>query len=217
MEENRTMEQTTPAYPDGALEHLRAADPVLARLIDEYGLVVRERDRPPFYALMSAIVGQQISVKAAAAIMARLLALFPAGRQVGPAELAEVSIEQLRAVGLSAAKAAYMHDLASKVAGGQVNLEQLPGLDDEAAIGVLTSVKGIGRWTAEMFLIFSLGRLDVLAVDDLGLRAGIRLAYGMDELPKAAAIRALAEPWRPYRTIATFYFWHHLHNMPLSY
>ena len=92
-----------------------------------------------------------------------------------------------------------------------------PGLDDEAAIGVLTSVKGIGRWTAEMFLIFSLGRLDVLAVDDLGLRAGIRLAYGMDELPKAAAIRALAEPWRPYRTIATFYFWHHLHNMPLSY
>lgn len=211
------MEQTTPAYPDGALEHLRAADPVLARLIDEYGLVVRERDRPPFYALMSAIVGQQISVKAAAAIMARLLALFPAGRQVGPAELAEVSIEQLRAVGLSAAKAAYMHDLASKVAGGQVNLEQLPGLDDEAAIGVLTSVKGIGRWTAEMFLIFSLGRLDVLAVDDLGLRAGIRLAYGMDELPKAAAIRALAEPWRPYRTIATFYFWHHLHNMPLSY
>lgn len=209
--------ETAPGYPIGALDHLRGADPVLERLIAEYGLVTRERDRPPFYALMSAIVGQQISVKAAAAIMARLLALFPAGRQVDAAALADVPIEQLRAVGLSAAKAGYMHDLAAKVAGGVVDLARLPALPDEQVVEQLIAIKGIGRWTAEMFLIFSLGRLDVLAVDDLGLRAGIRLAYGLADLPKAAAIRAMAEPWRPYRTIATFYFWHHLHNTPLSY
>jgi len=203
-------------YPSGALEHLAQADPVLAELIERYGLVARERNRPPLYALMGAIVGQQISVKAAAAIMGRLLALLPAGQQVSAEALAEVPFEQLRAVGLSTAKAKYMHDLASRIASGALDLEQLPTLDDEDVIAQLRQVKGIGRWTAEMFLIFSLGRLDVLAVDDLGLRAGIQRAYGLAELPKSAAIRAMAEPWRPYRTIATFYFWQHLHATPLQ-
>lgn len=203
-------------YPSGALEHLAQADPVLAELIERYGLVARERNRPPLYALMGAIVGQQISVKAAAAIMGRLLALLPAGQQVSAEALAEVPFEQLRAVGLSTAKAKYMHDLASRIASGALDLEQLPTLDDEDVIAQLCQVKGIGRWTAEMFLIFSLGRLDVLAVDDLGLRAGIQRAYGLAELPKSAAIRAMAEPWRPYRTIATFYFWQHLHATPLQ-
>jgi DNA-3-methyladenine glycosylase II len=203
-------------YPSGALEHLRAADPVLGDLITRYGIVTRDRDRPAFYALMAAIVGQQISVKAAAAIMGRLLGLFPEGPAVQPAALANVSFEQLRAVGLSTAKAIYMHDLAAKVADGTVNLAALPQLPDEAVITILCQVKGIGRWTAEMFLIFSLGRLDVLAVDDLGLRTGIQRAYGLDQLPRAAEIRALAVPWQPYRTIATLYFWKHLHNAPLS-
>lgn len=203
-------------YPSGALEHLAQADPVLAELIERYGLVARERNRPPLYALMGAIVGQQISVKAAAAIMGRLLALLPAGQQVSAEALAEVPFEQLRAVGLSTAKAKYMHDLASRIASGALDLEQLPTLDDEDVIAQLCQVKGIGRWTAEMFLIFSLGRLDVLAVDDLGLRAGIQRAYGLAELPKSAAIRAMAESWRPYRTIATFYFWQHLHATPLQ-
>jgi DNA-3-methyladenine glycosylase II len=203
-------------YPSGAIEHLRAADPVLADLITRYGIVTRERDRPPFYALMAAIVGQQISVKAAAAIMGRLLGLFAEGQAVQAAALAQVSLEQLRAVGLSTAKARYMHDLAEKVANGTVDLAALPHLPDEEVIATLCQIKGIGRWTAEMFLIFSLGRLDVLAVDDLGLRAGIQRAYGLDHLPRAAEIRALAEPWRPYCTIATLYFWHHLHNSPLS-
>lgn len=203
-------------YPSGALEHLAQADPVLAELIERYGLVARERNRPPLYALMGAIVGQQISVKAAAAIMGRLLALLPAGQQVSAEALAEVPFEQLRAVGLSTAKAKYMHDLASRIASGALDLEQLPTLDDEDVIAQLCQVKGIGRWTAEMFLIFSLGRLDVLAVDDLGLRAGIQRAYGLAELPKSAAIRTMAEPWRPYRTIATFYFWQHLHATPLQ-
>lgn len=201
-------------YPGAALEHLRRADPVLDRLISRYGVVVRDRSRPAFYALMAAIVGQQISVKAAAAIMGRLLALFEAGVAVGAAELAEVPHEQLRGVGLSAAKARYMHDLAQKVADGVVDLGVLPELPDEEVIRILCQVKGIGRWTAEMFLIFSLGRLDVLAVDDLGLRAGIQRAYVLDHLPDAAEIRTLAEPWRPYRTVATFYFWEHLHSTP---
>jgi DNA-3-methyladenine glycosylase II len=148
--------------------------------------------------------------------MGRLLGLFDDGQAVQAAALADVPFEQLRAVGLSAAKARYMHDLAEKVADGTVDLAALPHLSDEEVIATLCQVKGIGRWTAEMFLIFSLGRLDVLAVDDLGLRAGIQRAYGLDQLPRAAEIRALAEPWQPYRTIATLYFWHHLHNGPLS-
>ena len=143
-------------YPPGAIEHLRAADPVLDDLISRYGIVTRNRSRPAFYALMAAIVGQQISVKAAAAIMSRLLGLFSEGQEVQAATLAEVSFEQLRAVGLSAAKARYLHDLAEKVADGTVDLAALPQLPDEEVITTLCQIKGIGRWTAEMFLIFRL-------------------------------------------------------------
>jgi len=207
--------QVDNGYPPGAIAHLRSADTVLAGLIDRFGVVTRDRSRPPFYALMAAIVGQQISVKAAAAIMERLIGLLPEGRAAGAAALAAVPIEQLRAVGLSAAKARYLHDLAEKVVGGVVNLDLLPNLADEEVIATLCQVKGIGRWTSEMFLIFSLGRLDVLAVDDLGLRAGVQRAYGLDHLPKAAELRSIAEPWRPYRTIATIYLWEHLHNTPI--
>ena len=203
-------------YPAGALEHLAGADPVIGGLIERYGVVVRDRGRPPFYALVAAIVGQQTSVKAAAAILGRLGDLLPDRRSFGAEALAAIPLEQLRAAGLSAAKASYMHDLAAKVAGGQVDLARLPRLSDEEVIAALVQVKGIGRWTAEMFLIFSLGRLDVLAVDDLGLRAGVQRAYGLSQLPKAAELRAIAEPWRPYRTIATIYIWEHLHNTPLA-
>lgn len=214
------MTETTPqssadadgAYPPGALEHLQRADSVIGGLIERFGMVTRERNRPPFYALMTAIVSQQISVKAAAAIMARLLALFPAGRDADPAALAEMPIEQLRAAGLSAAKARYMHDLAEKIHSRAVDLDRLAELPDEAVIDTLCQVKGIGRWTAEVFLIFSLGRLDVLAADDLGLRASVRHNYQLDHLPGATELRALAEPWRPYRTIATIYLWESLHN-----
>jgi DNA-3-methyladenine glycosylase II len=202
-------------YPTEALDHLCKADPVLDDLITRYGSVTRDRDRPMFYGLMAAIVGQQISVKAAAAIMGRLLALFPAGTNVDAGALAEIPFEELRAVGLSNAKARYMHDLAEKVSTGVIDLDLLRELPDEAVIERLILVNGIGRWTAEMFLIFSLGRLDVLATGDLGLRTGIQRAYQLEQLPKPAEIHTLAEPWRPYRTIATLYFWHHLQNMPL--
>ena len=201
-------------YAPGVLEHLRRADPVLDRLIATFGVVTRERDRPPFYALLRAIISQQISVRAAAAIMARLLALFPAGQAPDPAVLLAIPDEQLRAAGLSAAKVRSVRDLAAKVQSGVVDLDRLPLMSDEEVISVLCQIRGIGRWTAEMVLIFSLGRLDVLPVDDRGLRTSIQRNYGFAQLPNAATIRALAEPWRPYRTVATIYLWESLHNTP---
>jgi DNA-3-methyladenine glycosylase II len=140
-------------YPAGALSHLRRADPVLDHLIVNFGLVTRELNRPPFYSLLAAIVGQQISVKAAAAIMGRLIELFPEGRPVGPVAIAAVPFETLRAIGLSNAKARYVHDLAEEVSAGVVDLALLPRLADEEVIASLVQIKGIGRWTAEMFLI----------------------------------------------------------------
>ena len=197
-------------YPAGALEHLAGADPVIGGLIERYGVVVRDRGRPPFYALVAAIVGQQISVKAAAAILGRLGDLLPDRRSFGAEALAAIPLEQLRAAGLSAAKASYMHDLAAKVAGGQVDLARLPRLSDEEVIAALVQVKGIGRWTAEMFLIFSLGRLDVLPVDDLGLRKAVMGLYGLSHMPKRPDLEDLAGPWQPYRTVATLYLWRSL-------
>ena len=132
---------TADGYPSGAIEHLRAGDPVLGDLITRYGIVTRDRGRPPFYALVAAIVGQQISVKAAAAIMGRLLGLFAEGQAVQAAALADVSFEQLRAVGLSAAKARYLHDLAEKVADRTVDLATLAQLSDEEVVAILCQVK----------------------------------------------------------------------------
>lgn len=178
-------------------------------------LVARHRPpaitpQPPFPALVDAIVSQQISGKAAASILARLAELVP----IRPAALASADLRRLRRAGLSRAKASYVRELARFAEAG--GLRGLGRLSDAAVIERLVQVKGVGVWTAEMFLIFSLGRLDVLAVDDLGLRAGIQRAYGLAQLPRPAEVRALAEPWRPYRTIATLYLWEHLHNTPLS-
>ena len=205
------------AYPSGAIEHLRAADPVLGSLITRYGIVTRDRGRPAFYALMAAIVGQQISVKAAAAIMGRLLGLFPEGLAVQAAALADVSVEQLRAVGLSVAKAGYLHDLAAKVADGTVDLAALPQLPDEEVITTLCQVKGIGRWTAEMFLIFHLMRPNVLPLDDLGLLKGISLSYFSGEPVSRSEARELGEGWAPFRSVATWYLWRSLDPLPVDY
>jgi DNA-3-methyladenine glycosylase II len=198
-----------------ALAHLSAADPQLARLIAGFGIVTRERSRPRFYGLVRAIVGQQISVKAASAIDTRLCALFPDG-QVEPALLLGLPDEALRGVGLSFAKLRYLRALATHVVSGALDLDSLDTLEDEQVIERLTRVSGIGRWTAEMFLIFSLDRDDVLSTGDLGVRQGIQRLYSLELEPGPAACRAIAEPWRPYRTVATFYLWHSLYNeLPL--
>src|SRR5579883_3102968 len=183
-----------------AVAHLRAADPRMAALIEEVGpcQLVPRPDR--FGTLVQSIVCQQISSKAAASIGARLRAL--AGDPPTPEGILALSEEELRGVGLSRTKAVYVRNLAEAVAAGSAPLEEFDEWEDEAIIESLTAIKGIGVWTAEMFLIFALNRPDVLPVGDLGVRAAIRDRHGLADLPKPHECRTLAEPWRPYRTIA---------------
>jgi DNA-3-methyladenine glycosylase II len=147
-----------------------------------------------------------ISTKAAASIFARLEALV-GRKKFTPAAVLALDETALRGVGLSGAKARSLHDLAGRVVSKTLPLTRFPQLGDDEVIEHLVAVRGIGRWTAEMFLIFSLGRLDVWAVDDLGLRAGVRELYGLEELPTRAVMRERAEPWRPYRSVASWYLW----------
>ncbi|MGH2481108.1 MAG: DNA-3-methyladenine glycosylase family protein, partial [Ktedonobacteraceae bacterium] len=159
-----------------------------------------------FEALVDAIISQQISVKAADAIVARVRATTPDGL-ITPESLLLLDHDALRAAGLSTPKARYVRDLTEKITSGQLDLAQLEHLTDEEVIEKLVAVKGIGRWTAEMILIFSLSRPDVLPVDDLGFVEGVRSAYSLEERPKPKEMRERGEQWRPYRTFATWYMW----------
>ncbi len=163
---------------EAARAHLKKTDSALGAAIERVGPCTLEPDPNIYEALVDAIISQQISVKAADAIMARLRAALPDGI-VSPQALLSLDHEALRAVGLSAAKARYVRDLTERVASGALQLERFDELDDEAVIEQLVAVKGIGRWTAEMILIFSLGRPDVLPVDDLGFAEGVRQLYGL--------------------------------------
>jgi DNA-3-methyladenine glycosylase II len=189
-----------------ARRHLARRDPILKKLIASVGPCAIKQNPDGFAALARSIIAQQISTKAAASIHSRLLETLGGAGLVPTAILAH-SDESLRAAGLSASKVRSLRDLAEKVHSGMVPLDRLPDMDDEAVIDALLPVRGIGRWTAQMYLIFSLGRPDVLPVDDLGLRAGVQDLYEMEELPDRKALTALGEPWRPYRSIATWYFW----------
>ena len=159
-----------------------------------------------FEALIDAIISQQISVKAADAIVGRVRAALPGG-QITPEMMLPLDVEALRRFGLSTPKATYVRNLLEHISTGQLDLERLPELDDEAVISQLVAVKGIGRWTAEMILIFSLCRPDVLPVDDLGFLEGGREAYGFPERPAKKEMVQRSEIWRPYRTFATWYMW----------
>lgn len=197
------------AWPEtvtAAIAYLSSTDPVMAATIERVGPCTLIPNPNLFETLVDAIVSQQISVKAADAIMARLRAATPGGL-LTPAALLKLEHDEMRAVGLSTPKARYMRDLTERVVSGQLNLESLSTLEDEAVIEELIKVKGIGRWTAEMMLIFSLGRPDVLPVDDLGFVEGVRSAYGLESRPKPAEMRTRGEQWRPYRTFATWYMW----------
>ncbi len=205
---------------EGADAHLRRADPVLARLIDDFGgplpLERDARGRPDdlYGALVRSIAGQQLSVKAAAAIWRKLLDRFD-GRTPTPAEILADDPEALRAAaGFSRAKVAYLRSLAEHVESGELRLEALDALPDEDVIAALTAVKGIGEWTAHMFLMFTLHRPDVLPVGDLGVRNAVRREYGLGALPSPADLTAIAEPWRPHRTRACLYLWRSLDNEP---
>ena len=192
---------------------------MLAGVIDACGQLRPAREGRPerddhYGALVRSIAGQQLSVLAARAIYGRLTDRF-GGRPPTPQEILADDPEQLRAAaGFSRAKVSYLRSLAEHVLAGELELERLDDLSDDEVIAELTAVKGLGVWTAHMFLMFHLERPDVLAVGDLGIRRAIERAYGFDALPDAAAMEALAEPWRPYRTLACRYLWRSLQNEP---
>jgi DNA-3-methyladenine glycosylase II len=190
-------------------------DPILAALIREYGpcgLAAAQR-ADHFSALVRAIVFQQLSTKAASTIHGRLVALLPNG-ELTPAALAAVTDEQLRSAGISRQKGGYLRDLSTKVAGGVVPLEDLERMDDEQVIAALTRIKGIGRWSAEMFLMFRLHRPDVLPVGDLGIVNAVMKVYGLRKKPTPDRLRRLGEAWKPYRSVASWYLWRSLGNAP---
>lgn len=194
---------------DEAVRHLRTRDGELARLIERIGTfdLKRRSYRTPFHSLFSAIISQQLSGKAAHSINRRTRALFPHGRITVPAVLA-TEPDALREAGLSRAKVAAVHDLAAKYADGVLpDARRMRSLSDEEIIAALTRVRGIGRWTVEMLLIFHLGRPDVLPVGDLGVRKGFRITYRRRELPTEKQLMAHGERWRPYRSVAAWYMW----------
>jgi DNA-3-methyladenine glycosylase II len=198
-----------------AQQYLARRDAVLRRLIRAVGPCTLWHNPDHFAVLTRSILSQQISTKAAASIYNKLQeALAPRG--ITPAGVLAVPAQTLRAAGLSASKARSLVDLASHIQSGAIPLAELHRMEDEEVIDRLVPVYGIGRWTAEMFLIFSLGRLDVLPVTDRGLRVGTQLQYGLAEIPGKARLEELAEPWRPYRSIATWYFWRSFGFVPQS-
>jgi DNA-3-methyladenine glycosylase II len=192
-----------------AVRHLRKHDVVMRALIDAVGPFTLRPERNRFWMLVRSIISQQISLGAARAIRNRLEQLV-APEKVTPESLLRFRPEQLRSAGLSPQKTAYILDLASKTHDGTVRLRTIGRLPDEQIITQLVQVKGIGRWTAQMFLIFALGRLDVFPHEDLGVRAAIRNLYGLDELPDRATAERIAAPWRPYASVASWYCWRSL-------
>jgi O-6-methylguanine DNA methyltransferase len=202
--------------PELALQHLRAADPALAQLIDSVGPFRLQLQRTPsvFGALAEAIVYQQLSGKAAATIFARVCALFK-NAVLTPQALLRASEEKLRSAGLSRSKALSLQDLARKTQANELpTLAEIRELDDETIIERLTAVRGIGRWTAEMLLIFRLGRPDVLPVDDYGVRKGFALAFKKKELPGRKDLEKRGARWQPYRSVASWYLWRALDPAP---
>ena len=189
-----------------ATAHLSSIDPVMAETIARVGPCTLTPNPNIFETLVDAIISQQISVKAADAIVARVRAATPGGL-ITPEALLLLEQDALRAAGLSTPKARYVRDLTEQVTDGQLDLAALDKLEDEEVIKNLVAVKGIGRWTAEMILIFSLGRPDVLPVDDLGFVEGVREAYRLEARPTRKELLERGEGWRPYRTFATWYMW----------
>lgn len=205
----------TPADYTRARRLLLRRDPVLATLIREYGpcgLAAAQR-ADHFSALVRAIVFQQLSTKAATTIYGRMVALLPGG-ELTPGALAALTDDQLRSAGISRQKGGYLRDLCAKVSAGVVPLNDLDAMDDEQVIAALTTIKGIGRWSAEMFLMFRLHRPDVLPVGDLGIVNAVKKVYGLRKKPTPDRLRRLGEAWKPYRSVASWYLWRSLNNAP---
>jgi DNA-3-methyladenine glycosylase II len=207
-----------------ARKQLAASDPTMAALIDRVGeidletrLRRRSEERPAdaYGALLRAIVGQQLSTKAARTIYGRVLELF-GGNTPPPEKLLEAEETDLRAAGLSGRKVEYIRDLATHVVNGELELDRLGELPDDEVIAEIVAVRGLGVWTAEMFLIFHLERPDVLSGGDLGIRKAVQIEYGLEAMPAPARVLEIGEPWRPHRSLASLYLWESLANAPVA-
>jgi DNA-3-methyladenine glycosylase II len=221
-EDALTTQLVTPPYWDEACRHLSKRDRVMRKLIADHGSARLFSRGDAFTTLARSIVGQQISVKAAQAVWERLVALLgpdqvDARGPVSVPAMLQQPVDALRQVGLSARKVDYLMDLARHFDDGQVHVQQWQQMDDEAIIDELVAIRGIGRWTAEMFLIFHLMRPNVLPLDDLGLIKGISHNYFSGEPVSRAEARELAEAWSPYRTVGTWYLWRSLDPVPVEY
>jgi DNA-3-methyladenine glycosylase II len=192
-----------------AIVHLKKSDPVMRAIIERVGAYKIQHRDPSFETLVRSIVYQQLSGKVASVILGRLIALLPDG-MVTPESILQLTPARMRRAGLSKQKTAYIRDLARKTKRGHVKFETLAGLADQEVIEHLTQVKGIGVWTAHMFLIFALRRPDILATGDLGVRIAIRKAYQLEELPPPKQVEELAAAWRPYSSVAVWYLWRSL-------
>ena len=208
----------SPEYWDAACKHLKRSDRVMKRLIPRFGEARLTSRGDAFTTLSRSVVGQQISVKAAQSVWNRFSELArPNGGPLSPQVVAGLEVDALRGAGLSARKAEYLLDLATHFAGGRLHVNQWRQMPDESIIEELIEIRGIGRWTAEMFLIFHLMRPDVLPLDDLGLIKGISLNYFSGESVSRAEAREVAEAWAPYRSVATWYLWRSLDPLPVDY
>lgn len=190
--------------------YLKKADPIMRKVIEENEISLITKSNNYFQVLCESIVSQQLAAKAAQAICRRFLEYFQ--EELTPLKIEQSSLEELRALGLSQAKVRYIKDLAICCLTGRVHLGQIDKLSDQEVIQELTMVKGIGKWTAEIFLIFGMGRMDILPVDDLGIKKALQLHYSLDELPTPGLVGEKGETWKPYRTIAALYLWKSLNN-----
>lgn len=199
-----------------AADYLLESDPILAPIIKKAGTATITPHQNYYQELVESIISQQLSIKAAATIFKRFLGLFEGSDFPTPTQILSKDIEQFRSVGLSRQKAAYIQDLAVKVIEGTVKFDHLDKLSNDEIIAELTLIKGVGVWTVHMFLLFCMGRLDVLPTGDLGIKNGIHKLYGLDERPSVEDIEKLAKKnrWHPYESVASWYVWHSLDNKP---
>ncbi|XP_060199698.1 alkylbase DNA glycosidase-like protein mag2 [Lycium barbarum] len=195
---------------ESAINYLKSSDPLLSPLIQTYPLPILELFQPPFLALTKSILFQQLAYKAGSSIYTRFISLCNAESNVCPDMVLSLTPQQLRQVGVSARKASYLHDLARKYKNGILSDKSIVDMDDKSLFTMLTMVNGIGSWSVHMFMIFSLHRPDVLPIHDLGIRKGVQMLYGLEDLPRPSQMDQLCEKWKPYRSVASWYMWRYV-------
>jgi DNA-3-methyladenine glycosylase II len=217
MSTNQSLLIATPETLAAAAEYLSGVDPTLQPVIKGAGTARITPHHNYYQELVESIISQQLSVKAAATILKRFIELFPGASFPAPDAILAVDSDTLRSVGLSRQKAGYIQDLAAKVLDGTVHFDHLDALSNDEIVAELTQIKGVGVWTVHMFLLFCMGRLDVLPTGDLGIRNGIQKLYGLTEKPSPDVIERIAseKQWHPYESVASWYIWQSLDNMPV--